>query len=125
MKYYINEIKQELKGLEPLKDEEYYVGMFTECSVKQEGSFSGFYASEKYLDTYLIAYCKYKGNYLEQRVGDVILTSGHFKEIQIRSHLGTKVIEASTLKKAVEKFRISDFRQWDCDLDEINTNKIF
>ena len=48
-----------------------------------------------------------------------------YGKLQIRSHLGTKVIESSTLKKAVEKFRISDFRQWDCDLDEINTNKIF
>ena len=124
MKYYINEIKQELVGLEPLKDDEYYVGMFTECLVKQEGSFAGYYASEKYLDTYLIAYCKYKGKYLKKRVGDVVLTSGYYEEISIRSHWGTKVIEASTIKKAVDKFKNLDFRQWDCDLDEINTNQI-
>ena len=124
MKFYVNEIKQELKGLKPLKDNEYYVGLFLQCETKGEGSFSGYYASEKYLDTYLVAYCKYKGNYLEKRIGEIVLTSKHFSEVQVRSHLVTKVIEASNIKKAVEKLKNNEYRQWDCELDEINTNKI-
>ena len=120
MKFYVNKIKQTLNGLKPLKEGEYYVGLFSECETKAEGSFAGYYSCEKYLNTNLIAYSVYKGNYLSERVGDVILVNSYLTEIQISTHMWTKVIEASNLKEAIKKFEKSEWRQWTNEIDEIS-----
>lgn len=121
MKFYVNQIKQTLNGLKPLKEGEYYVGLFSQCETTAEGYFCGYYSSEKYLDTNLIAYYIYKGSYLSDKVSEVILVNKSFSEIQISTHLWTKVIEALNLKDAIKKFEKSQWRQWESDKDEYKT----
>lgn len=117
MKFYINEINQSFNGKQSLKDDEKYVGLFSECETKGEGYFGGYYSCEKYMNTYLIAYSVFKGEYLAERVSDITLINKHFDSIQIRTHMWTKVIEAPSIKQAIEKFKNSDWRQWSNDLD--------
>ena len=54
-KFYVNKIIHTLKGLKPLKEGEYYVGLFSQCETKAEDYFAGYYSCEKYVDTNLIA----------------------------------------------------------------------
>lgn len=120
MKFYVNKINQHLNGLKPLKEGEYYVGLFSQCETKAEGYFAGYYSCEKYLDTNLFAYLVFSGNYLSKKMSDAVLVSKKFKEIQIASHMLTKVIEASSIKEAVEKFEKSEWRQWFNETDEFS-----
>lgn len=120
MKFYVNKINQSLNGLKPLKEGEYYVGLFSQCETKAEGYFAGYYSCEKYLSTNLIAYLVFSGNYLSNKMSDAVLVSKKFAEIQIASHMLTKVIEASSIKEAIEKFNKSEWRQWVCEIDEFS-----
>ena len=60
MKFYVNEIAETIDELTPLPWGEHYVGLFSQCETKGEGSFCGYYSCEKYLNTELLAYCVYK-----------------------------------------------------------------
>ena len=46
MKYYVNKINQHLNGLKPLKEGDYYVGLFSQCETKAEGYFAGYYNNQ-------------------------------------------------------------------------------
>ena len=124
MKFYVNEIKQNLRSLKELPHGENYVGLFSQCKTKAEGNFCGYYSSEKYLDADLHAYRIYKNGFLlGDKVSDIKKANIHFPEIQIATHLWTQVIEADTIEEALIKFNNEDWRQWSCDTDEIDNSE--
>ena len=122
MKFYVNKIMDTLDNLKPLNYEEgeYFVGLFSDCETVGEGSFGGYHASESYLDVNLYACCVYKGAYLKQKVGNIIDVNKHYNKIHIATHMWTQVIEAKTLTEAKEKFKNSEWRQWNSEIDEFS-----
>ena len=125
MKYYVNEIGLEILDikkltLDPLKDDEYYVGLFSKCETAGEGSFSGYFASEYYLNTTLFAYAIYKKNglYLSEKVSDFKkCEKTFFKKIRIGSCFWTRVVKAYNLEKAIEKCNKSKWHDRNSLLD--------
>ena len=119
MKFYVNEIAETIDELTPLPWGEHYVGLFSQCETKVEGSFCGYYSCEKYLNTELLAYCVYKKcMYLGKKFGTVVKFNKQFSEIKIATHMFTKVIEANSIEEAIEKFEKCDYRSWTSETDE-------
>lgn len=89
-----------------------HIGLFAKCESKGEGNFCGYYASEYYLDTTLYAHYDSEGSHYapEKRISDVRICNIPCKKIAIGSGMWTKVIEADTLKEAIEKFKNAQFR---------------
>lgn len=125
MKFYVNEFYGDRLGGEqagfPNIYPNMYIGLFTQCETKGEGSFCGYYGAEYYLDTELIAYYEAEGTIYrpEKRISDVKYCYFKRKKILIGSHMWTKVIEAETTEEAIEKFKNADWRQWRSPEDEV------
>lgn len=103
------------------------IGLFTQCSTIGEGSFCGYYTSESYIDTNLLAFyissrkvgCAIEFKNRSSEVG-ICNPPLELSKIQIGSHIWTKVIEAETSDEAIEKFSNGEWRQWDYSKDEIS-----
>jgi len=122
MKFYVNKFYDD--SVKKVAYENSLIGLFEQCKTDGRGSFCGYYGSEFYLNTRLIAYytAETKGCYTpEKRIGDIVVCDEpkRYDEVLIGSHMWTKVIEADSLEEAIQKFLRFEWRQWTCDIDEI------
>lgn len=102
-KFYVNLIyvKNENGGTDK------YAALFTNNNWTGEGYCCGWYGTEYYQDTVLIAFYKTKDTGLVDYVpdGDVIVRHTYFKKLKIGSCYWEKIIEAENGKDAIEKFK--------------------
>lgn len=102
--YYVNIVRAQDKEGNYIN----IVALFTESNWSGEGNFCGWYGSEYYNDTTVIAHYKnnqndYLVNY--EPVTGITECDFHFDEIKISSCYHEKIIEAESNKEAVEKFK--------------------
>lgn len=105
-KYFINQIE-----LDSVSDWDHRViGLFTDENWEGRGNFCGWYGSEFYTDTILVAYFvqHVSGNNPfnpKQPYEEFEVVNRYFKEVCIGSKYWTRVIEADTVEQAIEIFK--------------------
>lgn len=122
-KFYVNEIYDSyLKNKAGVAYGHSLIGLFKQCATEGRGSFCGYYGSEFYLDTELYAYYIAEGGIYrpEDRLSEleICVPPIKYREVQIGSHLWTTVIEAETVRDAIELFRDAKWRRWRSPEDE-------
>lgn len=124
MKFYVNQFYGDRLGGGPAGFRNIYpnnyIGLFTQCETRGEGSFCGYYGAEYYLNTELLAYYEAEGLIYrpEKRISQVYPCYFRRSKILIGSHMWTQVIEANSIEKALKKFENADWRQWRSPEDE-------
>lgn len=121
-KFYVNVVCGETITKQPPYGQ-MIIGLFKQCKSKGVGNFCGYYANEYYINTEMYAYyiADCNGVYKpEARISEVTFLEQPIKynEIQIGSHMWTKVIEAESIEEAVELFAEAKWRRWGYPEDE-------
>lgn len=134
-KYYVNTIyDNNVPGLAPLDPKFKYVGMFSECDIKEtKPVLWDRYADTRYLNTIMHAvavyenegyYCSERGYYRHfGQLGTFVYkqpveVNMYFDEIRIMHCKDTDVIEADSLEEAIEMFKNKKWRPYRLDKDK-------
>lgn len=121
-KFYVNEVHdQRLTNSLPYGHS--IIGLFKQCSTDGRGNFCGYYGSEYYLNTEMYAYyvADCEGIYRpEARISEVTVCDPaiEYREVEIGSHMWTKVIESDTVDAAIGLFKAANWRSWSYPFDE-------
>ena len=114
-KFYINEFKAPWITT-GVPSGQMTIGLFKQCETDARGHAMGWYAEELYINTTLYAYYIADGKKYDPaaRLSKVKLCRIpiRYKEVHIGSDYWTMVIEAETVKEAIELFKIGKWRDW-------------
>lgn len=93
-----------------------YIGLFTNNKWNGEGNFCGYYSSEYYLDTTLLAYGiqkRHGGQVIDFKAhfdgGFFDNINKHYDKVMIGSGMWEETIEATSVEEAIEIFK---FQKW-------------
>ena len=144
-KYYVNTIySNNVPGLQPLDPKFKYVGMFSECDIKESKPIAGHFTDTRLLNTTMHAlavyqnegyFCPTRGYY--RHFGQLgafvskqpVKVNMFFPEIRTMDSYSIDVIEAKSVDEAIELFKNKKWRSFKPDIDrkpihENNTNEL-
>lgn len=106
MKYFVNKIYYGSPEVET-------IGLFTDDNWSGEGSFCGWYGSEYYNDTTLLAYYTIPDTHMYSPKGhkhiEEKIVNEYYKKISIGSCMWTLILEADNDEEAIKKFFNEEF----------------